>query len=333
MEKAAAHGEPPVLFAAPVPEARVGVSDILLEEPAGAAGAVASDGPATQPNGDAPGVKPRRPWLAIAATLLSPLLGYIYAGAPLRGLLVVTAARATMWIALFLSLDASGPATFLPWIALVLATATAVLADVWYTCSGRRHYVLRNYNRWYVYVAAAIPLLMLDAALNAAMRSTVHAFKVPSASMQPTLEPGDHLLVDKTAYWNEDPQRFDVVVFSAPGDKLFIKRVIGLPGETVEIRDREVFIDGKPLREPHVKAPAESAELAPPHEKRDTMPAMVVPEKEYFVLGDARDRSHDSRFTGTVAREAIEGRVKVLYFSWSDASPLIRWERIGMPVR
>lgn len=313
--------------------ARGSVSDSLLEEPADAAGAVAGAVPVTHPDGPAPGEKPRRPWLAIAATLVSPLLGYLYAGAPLRGLVVVTAARATMWIALFLSLDAAGPATFLPWMALILATATAVLADVWYTCSGRRHYVLRSYNRWYVYVAAAIPLLLLDAAFNSAVRSTVHAFKVPSASMQPTLEPGDHLLVDKTAYWNEDPLRFDVVVFSAPDDKLFIKRVIGLPGETVEIRDREVFIDGKPLREPHVKSSTENVELAPPNEKRDTMPAMVVPEREYFVLGDARDRSHDSRFTGTIAREAIEGRVKILYFSWSDASPPIRWERIGMPVR
>jgi signal peptidase I len=305
-----------------------------FEKEASSAGAVADIAPRAHSNGASPGVMPRRPWLAILATLVSPLLGYIYAGAPLRGLLVVTAARATMWIALFLSLDATGPTTFLPWMALLLATATAVLADVWHVaCAGRRHYVLRSYNRWYVYVAAAIPLLLLDAALNSAVRSTVHAFKVPSASMQPTLEPGDHLLVDETAYWDADPQRFDVVVFSAPGDNLYIKRVIGLPGERVEIRERAVFIDGKPLREPHAAASPESDEPAAPNDNRDNMPAMVVPEGEYFVLGDARDRSHDSRFTGTIAREAIEGRVKILYFSWSHASPHIRWERIGMPVR
>jgi signal peptidase I len=264
--------------------------------------------------------------------LYSALLGYVYAGAPLRGLAVLAVATMVGWAALLFSLDAAGPASFLAWMVLLVATGVVVIVDLWRVArSGAGHYTLRWYNRWYVYAVLAVVLLPAGELLSYAVRETAHAFRIPSASMRPTLESGDHVLVDKKSYWSNPPARFDVVVFETPDSgKVFIKRVIGLPGETVELRNREVFVDGVAIEEPHV---ASGDLVGTPREPRDTMPPTLVPERSYFLLGDNRDHSYDSRFTGMIPLEDIEGRVAIRYFSWSETSPHVRWDRIGTPVR
>lgn len=172
----------------------------------------------------------------------------------------------------------------------------------------------------------------------------VQAFKIPSGSMLDTLQIGDHLLVTKFAYdvrlpsniWLDttdgkvlmqtgDPERGDIIVFKFPEDekKDFIKRVIGLPGETIEIRNKVVFIDGEPIDEPYVI-----------HTKHDTMPIRdnfgpyTVPEGQYFVMGDNREGSYDSRWWGTVKREKIVGKALIIYWSWGSITD-IRFDRIG----
>jgi len=172
----------------------------------------------------------------------------------------------------------------------------------------------------------------------------VQAFKIPSGSMLETLQIGDHLLVTKFAYdvrlpstiWLDttdgkvltkvgDPERGDIMVFKYPEDESvdFIKRCIGLPGETVEIRNKVVYIDGQPINEPYVI-----------HSKADRMPLrddfgpIVVPEGEYFMLGDNREGSHDSRWWGTVKRSKIVGKALVIYWSWGSITD-IRLGRIG----
>lgn len=172
----------------------------------------------------------------------------------------------------------------------------------------------------------------------------VQAFKIPSGSMLDTLQIGDHLLVSKFAYdvrlpsdiWLDttdgkvlmktgDPQRGDIVVFLFPEDesKDFIKRVIGLPGETLEVRDKVVYINGQPIDEPYVL-----------HTKADTLPVrdnfgpVVVPEGQYFVMGDNREGSYDSRWWGPVKRSKIVGKALVIYWSWGSLTD-IRFNRIG----
>ncbi|EGB14926.1 signal peptidase I [Pseudodesulfovibrio mercurii] len=172
----------------------------------------------------------------------------------------------------------------------------------------------------------------------------VQAFKIPSGSMLDTLQIGDHLLVSKFAYdvrlpsdiWLDttdgkvlmktgDPQRGDIVVFLFPEDesKDFIKRVIGLPGETLEVRNKVVYINGQPLDEPYVL-----------HTKADTLPVrdnfgpVVVPEGTYFVMGDNREGSYDSRWWGPVKRQKIVGKALVIYWSWGSLTD-IRFNRIG----
>jgi len=181
----------------------------------------------------------------------------------------------------------------------------------------------------------------------------VQAFKIPSGSMLPTLQIGDHLLVNKFIYGIKlpfteltlipvsEPESGEIIVFKFPEDdsKDFIKRVIGTPGDTIRIVDKKVYRNGKPLSEPYTQHTAPQMRAQdfpmtkwPPHEfdprARDNLGPIQVPEDSYFVLGDNRDESYDSRFWGFVREEAILGRAWIIYWSWAGITD-IRWGRIG----
>ncbi len=174
----------------------------------------------------------------------------------------------------------------------------------------------------------------------------VQAFKIPSGSMIPTLLIGDHILVNKFIYgvrnpvtrelWikGKEPQRRDVIVFIFPKNRKldFIKRVIGLPGEVVEIRNKKVFINGVPLEEPYVQHTDPNIlprEISP----RDNFGPVRVPPGHLFVMGDNRDQSHDSRFWGFVPIRDVKGKAFIIYFSWDRDHFRIRWRRIGKLIR
>jgi len=131
-------------------------------------------------------------------------------------------------------------------------------------------------------------------------------FFIPSGSMEPTLTEGDRIIVSKMNYRLSEPQRADVIVFKYPVDprKDFIKRVIGLPGETLLIRDSKIFIDGKLIEQPFL----------PPGLKYGDFGPVSIPEGEYFVMGDNRNNSDDSRGWGTLPRENIIGEAVLIYW-------------------
>ncbi|GAB4340593.1 MAG: signal peptidase I [Desulfobulbaceae bacterium] len=175
----------------------------------------------------------------------------------------------------------------------------------------------------------------------------VQAFKIPSGSMLPTLQIGDHLLVNKFIYGVKmpftgkvliplrEPARFDVIVFRYPQDpKLdYIKRVIGLPGEVVECRNKIIYINGKPIEDPYGY---HLDDIVVPGQ-RDNFGPVTVPEGKVFVMGDNRDNSHDSRFWGFVDYQEILGKALIIYWSWDVTKPLfslerftsVRWNRLG----
>lgn len=169
----------------------------------------------------------------------------------------------------------------------------------------------------------------------------VQAFKIPSGSMLQTLQIGDHLLVTKFAYGvkipftnimvfeREGPERGDVIVFDFPEDpsKDFIKRVVAVPGDVIEIREKRVFLNGEELSEPYIQHVDASTSVP----RRDNFGPVMVPENKYFVMGDNRDESYDSRFWGFVERNTIAGKALILYWSWENLTN-IRWERIGQMV-
>lgn len=170
----------------------------------------------------------------------------------------------------------------------------------------------------------------------------VQAFKIPSGSMQPTLEIGDHILVNKFIYGIrlpftgttivpvKEPQRNDIIVFKYPEDpdKDFIKRLIGLPGDTVEIRNKKVYVNQQPVapdRGVHTDGQVISGRLNP----RDNFGPVTVPADAYFVMGDNRDNSYDSRFWGFVDQKVIKGKAFIIYWSWNKEAFGVRWGRIG----
>jgi signal peptidase I len=170
----------------------------------------------------------------------------------------------------------------------------------------------------------------------------VQAFKIPSGSMIPTLQIGDHILVNKLAYgiripfWNQylvefkTPRRADVVVFIFPEDrsKDFIKRVIGVGGDVVEIRGKKVYVNKVVQEDPYARFEGEGA-LGGELPIRDDYGPTRVPDNHVFVMGDNRDRSYDSRFWGFVDLEDVKGKAFLIYWSWDGTDRWVRWERIG----
>jgi signal peptidase I len=167
----------------------------------------------------------------------------------------------------------------------------------------------------------------------------VQAFKIPSGSMEDTLLIGDHILVNKLAYGlqlpfmhdkfrlfglMDDPERGDIIVFPFPRDpsRDFIKRVVGLPGDRVEISNHHAYINGEALKEPYIKLD----ERAVMHPSRYShWGPEVVPPGQLFVMGDNRDNSADSRDWGFLDSTQVKGRAFIIYWSWDSSHPKFFW--------
>jgi len=166
----------------------------------------------------------------------------------------------------------------------------------------------------------------------------IQAFRIPSGSMIPTLLIGDQILVSKLSYGLKSPfhdrylfrtgspKRGDVVVFKYPKDesKDFIKRVVGIPGDHIVIRKKQIFINGVLMKEPFIQILDPTTDQSP----RDNFET-TVPPHSYFVMGDNRDDSYDSRFWGFVKGRKIVGRAVLIYWSWSKDRKTVRFSRLG----
>ena len=170
----------------------------------------------------------------------------------------------------------------------------------------------------------------------------VQAFKIPSGSMKETLQIGDHILVNKFIYGIKlpyiqstlipitQPQRDDIVVFEFPEDKDkdFIKRVVGIAGDVVEVRNKKVWVNGV-LQEGSYIVNSDPHIFLKSLQPRDNFGPVTVPEHALFVMGDNRDHSYDSRYWGFVDLKAIKGKAFIIYWSWDKDNFGVRWRRIG----
>lgn len=182
-------------------------------------------------------------------------------------------------------------------------------------------------------------LLIAVIFVNFARIFVFQAFKIPTGSMVDNLLIGDHIIVNKFVYGAGSEsgsevlpfrriERGDIVVFRFPHDPKvdFVKRVVGLPGEQVHIRDKRVYVNGRVLPEPYTvhedsRIYGEGADLPQPWRSRDQFGPYRVPEEKYFVMGDNRDRSNDSRYWGPVPRQLIKGRAFMIYWSFRGTPP------------
>jgi signal peptidase I len=173
----------------------------------------------------------------------------------------------------------------------------------------------------------------------------VQAFTIPSGSMMDTLLVGDYILVNKFLYGPEipftdvrtpglrEPHRGDIIVFKYPQDEKrdFIKRIVGTPGDVVQVRGNDVYVNGQRLIEPYVK----HTSLAGAHTGQAycgyayACEPTTVPAESYFVMGDNRDNSQDSRYWGFVRRDRIKGKAFLIYWSWDSDRHWLRWWRLG----
>lgn len=164
------------------------------------------------------------------------------------------------------------------------------------------------------------------------VRARSKIYQIPSQSMEPTLLPGDHVIVHQVAYQAAEPQQGDVVVYRYPDEngKRFLHRVIGLPGDQVAIRDQVVYVNGEALSEPYTRHSDRSSMAG---HVRDHLPPITVPLETYFLMGDNREESLDSRFLGPISKEHLLGRVLFIYWSVDPDTHDPRWERLNQLVR
>jgi signal peptidase I len=177
----------------------------------------------------------------------------------------------------------------------------------------------------------------------------VQAFKIPTASMENNLLVGDHLLVNKFVFGPAEKgiartllpvrniERGDIVVFKYPDEpeRDFIKRVIGLPGDTVELRNKKVHINGRPLDEPYVHflEPAAAGQEVTSFDVRERYGPVKVPDGQYFVMGDNRDNSQDSRYWGFLPRDFVKGRALMIYWSYESGGQEYSENGVGATIR
>ncbi len=204
--------------------------------------------------------------------------------------------------------------------------------------AGRRR---RHKPVWREYAEALLVAVVLAMVIRT---FAFQAFRIPTGSMEDTLLVGDFLFVSKFLYGAEvpftggarlpgirDPRRGDIIVFRYPQDPSqdYIKRCVAVGGDTVEYRDKVLYINGERQIEPYVKH-ADGERIV---QGRDNFGPIVVPEGKYFMMGDNRDRSSDSRYWGFLDHDLIRGKALFIYWSWDNARNMVRFSRIFDVIR
>jgi signal peptidase I len=310
----------------------------------------------------APSLKPREPRQAVVLSLLLPGLGHLYAGEPrvalTRVLTVIAVAVALRPLLVFMVL---GPLTTPAVTVLTLAVYLWVAVDAARTAArAPADYQLRPYNWWLAYVGLIAAFAVTMSVFSAVQkRYVVEAYRIPSGAMEPTLLIGDFIFVSKLPRDRDRTDRGDVVVFRSVDepDLAVIKRVMGLPGDTLRMADNQLIVNGRVLAEPYaIRTDPDRDHEAPvmrewqiryvAGDRGDYRPTLkhwgplVVPPDSFFMLGDNRDNSYDSRYYGFVGRDRIRGRPTRVYYSYDAEGVLplpfltaIRWERMGRAVK
>lgn len=301
-------------------------------------------------------IAPRKPLLALIAALLMPGFGQLYNGEISKGFFIFLAFGCSVPFSALASL-------YLPETLLVVILIAGVLCAIVaygyglvdsYRAARRQgeRYRLLAYNQAAAYIAALLfGYIIISGLTDYTRQHFVEAFRIPSQSMMPSVMRGDFLFADKRVNCPGCKHKIkhgDVVLLVYPNDRtlIYIKRVIGLPGDTVELRGTEVWLNGVSIRANEIKdfgnetlnalleshiAYSEKSESGtyPVLWKKDAAREEMtirVPNGQVLVLGDNRDATHDSRIFGTVPLTDVIGKAKQIWFSWEKG---VRWERLG----
>jgi signal peptidase I len=273
----------------------------------------------------------RKPWLAVLLSFLFPASGYWYCGKFARGILVylLAVAGANLAVALLVFSDIK-PMNVAGCVLLCIAIQLIVLIDAYRTAKAtQENPVSPIFGKWYLHSAAILMGGVLSFYVTPVF-GNYEGFKIPTSGMENTIMINDHILADLSAYDTDDPQTNDLVIFRFPPkpDQNFIQRCIAGPGQTVELVNKIVYVDNRPIDDPEFSKHTDPGAQEPGSggSPRDNFGPLKVPDGHYFMLGDNRDHSYDSRFWGTVPRELIMAKALRVYLS-SD------FDRIGLTLR
>ncbi len=265
-------------------------------------------------------LKKRKPILALVLSLVTPGLGQIYNGQLKKGVSYLVAFLLAYIACSFLLAKFYG---LILYLLILIGFFIFIAIDTVRDARRLKVIELKSYNKWYVYLiifflsnVAAIPLL------GSAIRNNVaQAYEIPSSGMEPTLLVGDCLIVGRRIYKSHKPQRGDIIIFEFPKDpsKDFIKRVVGLEGEKVELINNKIYVNDKLLDD-------RWGHFTTGYHPADTFGPVIVPKDSLFVLGDNRNNSEDSRFWGFLDIKKVKG--KALYLYWAKDK-----SRIGMELK
>ncbi len=278
--------------------------------------------------------KPRRPWLAALLTLLTRGLGHLYVGNPRRGLILCGIEQlCTVALVAIIIIVPNKLSLLFAVFGGIAYIAYCIFDAVSIAKKNKDNYELKKYNRWFVYIGYVIIMSVLVSTLVSAgiKANLVESFKIPSGAMIPTLLIGDRLLANKFIYKTTEPKRRDIIIFPYPDDpsRTFVKRLIAVEGDVVEIRNKKLFVNGKEQEEPYII----NTDSGISKETRDNFGPITVPPGKLFFMGDNRDQSYDSRFYGYVSKDTITGKAIILYWSWNKETSTVRWDRIGKLVK
>lgn len=283
-------------------------------------------------------LKPKEPLLAVMLAVMITGLGQIYAGKIKRGIFLFFIPLAISIPFILYSFNLIfNPNTTLNFFSLLLgillviigfAYGIFVIVDAY--CCAKAYNVSNSLSRSITTgkrVLLIAGIIFFGSIFNPSKiialyirNNVVQAFKIPTKTMEPTLLQGDLILADKTIYKKSEPKRGDIIIFLFPEDtkKMFIKRLVGLPGETIEIKNGSILINGTVLREPSFvkKYYYNRGDYAKEGE------TVKIPEDGYFVLGDNTAFSQDSRYFGFVPKKYLVGKAYKIYYPFNRSGPI-----------
>lgn len=285
----------------------------------------------------------RRPWRAAVLSLFAPGLGHVYAGNPVRGLAVWALSFGASVLGMAAALTLPGRWQVVGLVILIVLTPFLVALDAARTARRANPYLLRAFNRWYAYLGLLLlsTLVWQPLVLKQITAHVGNAARTTRDTMKPTLLEGERIL---SVPLRGPIQAGDIVIYRAVSGK-FVHRVVALPGDTVAMHDGQLVLNGRAHPEPYARRePADPTHPDFAWQERYLLPRvargsyrptvynwgpLVVPEDEYFLMGDNRSNAMDSRYRGFVVREDLVARPTIIYFSLDVKSGAIRWTRIG----
>lgn len=270
----------------------------------------------------------RKPWLAAILNLLMPGLGQLYCGYLTRGivLFIVTIIVMNIATAAFVFIEAP-PLNVIVMALIALSMGTFLIFNGYMTARKvHSEFTLRPFNKWYLYLILTIGW-SFAATFFIPVFGNYKVYTIPSQNMENTLMVGDYIWADMNAYESKNPEPSDIVIFLFPGDlqTKYIKRCVAVQGDTVLIENKKLFVNGLRFPDEEFTKYIDSTKDGLPKilprreggkDSRDNFGPYLVPIDTYFMMGDSRDNSYDSRYYGAVHKDLILGKLVRIYWSY-----------------